>query len=367
VKAQAVIGANYGDEGKGLMTDYLVAREGAQVVIRFNGGAQAGHTVVTPDRYPKRHVFSHFGSGTFAGAATYLSEFFVVNPILFCAEHRMLKDKIKIPLSVLVDPNCMVTTPIEMLLNQAVEKARGNDAHGSCGVGFNETIERDMVFPLRVSTLFSDAFDVHMWLEGVMKYYVPARCATLGIEPFTLEDRHVSGFIHAMAKFREHAWVYPLEYLRGKKIVFEGAQGLGLDQDNHDDFPHLTRSNTGIKNVYFLAKELGISELEAVYVTRSYLTRHGNGPLRAPAIEPQEDDTNLPHPWQGAIRFAELDPKALRARIMWDTRYPAIPTRLALAVTHADQLPVPEELYAPHYFLKYIARGPTRKHVVETT
>ena len=63
--AQVIIGANYGDEGKGLISDYLVDREQAKIVIRFNGGAQAGHTVVTLDG--KRHVFKHFGSGTFQG------------------------------------------------------------------------------------------------------------------------------------------------------------------------------------------------------------------------------------------------------------------------------------------------------------
>ena len=61
--AKTVIGANYGDEGKGLTTDYFAAEHGSDaLVVRFNGGAQAGHTVTTPDG--GRHVFSHFGSGS---------------------------------------------------------------------------------------------------------------------------------------------------------------------------------------------------------------------------------------------------------------------------------------------------------------
>ena len=85
--AHVVIGANYGDEGKGLMTDYLADKYQAEVVVRFNGGAQAGHTVVTPAG--QRHVFSHFGSATLSGSRTFLSKHFVANPILF------LKEKMK--------------------------------------------------------------------------------------------------------------------------------------------------------------------------------------------------------------------------------------------------------------------------------
>ncbi len=65
--AQVVIGAQFGDEGKGKISDYYAAAFGTDgIVARFNGGAQAGHTVVTPDGL--RHVFGHIGSGALAGA-----------------------------------------------------------------------------------------------------------------------------------------------------------------------------------------------------------------------------------------------------------------------------------------------------------
>ena len=85
-KAYAVIGANFGDEGKGLMTDLFCRTDSSVINIRSNGGAQAGHTVCTSDG--KRHIFSHIGSGSFAGADTYLSEFFILNPMLFSREQR---------------------------------------------------------------------------------------------------------------------------------------------------------------------------------------------------------------------------------------------------------------------------------------
>ena len=83
---KVVIGANFGDEGKGLMTDYFCKRlseSGSVLNIRFNGGAQAGHTVVVPTLgQQKRHVFSHFGAGSFVnGTDTYLSGNFILNPM----------------------------------------------------------------------------------------------------------------------------------------------------------------------------------------------------------------------------------------------------------------------------------------------
>ena len=84
---KVVIGANFGDEGKGLMTDYFAgqARDKGEtcLVVCSNGGAQRGHTVrVTTEEQSEsdiRHVFHHFGSGALEGAATYLPHFYIVN------------------------------------------------------------------------------------------------------------------------------------------------------------------------------------------------------------------------------------------------------------------------------------------------
>src|SRR5262249_12200450 len=139
--ATVIIGANLGDEGKGLLTDFHAAAAPGALIVRFNGGAQAGHTVVTPDA--RRHVFSHFGSGSFAGAATYLSRFFVSHPTLFLRERAQLAALGLAP-TVHVDPRSPITTPYDMLINQAVETARAGARHGSCGIGFGETIQRGL-------------------------------------------------------------------------------------------------------------------------------------------------------------------------------------------------------------------------------
>ena len=112
------------------------------IVVRFNGGAQAGHTVVTPEG--RRHVFSHIGSGTFAGAATFLSRFFVSHPLLFLKEWEVLAAQGVRPV-VYVDPDSPVTTPYDMMINQIIEQEQGAARHGSCGLGFGETLERNLI------------------------------------------------------------------------------------------------------------------------------------------------------------------------------------------------------------------------------
>ena len=140
---KAVIGANYGDEGKGLITDYFCHKavsDGKSCVgVCTNGGAQRGHTVETEDN--KRHIFSHFSSGTLCGAHTYLSPLYILNPMIFATEYSELaRDGIK-PY-VLADNNARWSSPFDMILNQIVEESRGDKKHGSCGIGIWETVYR---------------------------------------------------------------------------------------------------------------------------------------------------------------------------------------------------------------------------------
>lgn len=327
MRAHAVIGANYGDEGKGLITDYLTHREGAEVVVRFNGGAQAGHTVNVQGM---RHVFSHFGSGTFEKAGTFLSRFFVCNPILFRKEHDKLT-RLTFP-SVFVDPNALVSTHYDMLINQAVESFRSADRHGSCGVGFGETIERSASRPmaLTVEDLLSPELTAGR-LNLIKTYWVPMRLAALGGEKLTnfwkqnyahVEDSIMRRFDEDIDYFLSHVKVKNMRFLEDKKLVFEGAQGLALDQDS-GGFPHVTRSSTGLTNVYRLLDELPkINKLDVSYVTRAYLTRHGAGflaqELSAPPYSRVIEETNVEHAFQGKFRYAHLDLDAMRDRVMND-------------------------------------------------
>lgn len=346
-KAMAVIGAAYGDEGKGLMTDRLVAETNAPVVVRTNGGAQAGHTVTTPDG--RRHVFSHIGSGAFAGAATHLSRFFVAHPMFFLAERERVLS-LGGDVRVSADPRVIVTTPFDILINQIVEENRGAARHGSCGMGFGETIERNLRpdVALSVADLAGSRLGMVSKLERMRRDWVPARLAKLGIveipekfQAILKDDAILRRFLVDCEAFVEAvAIANDADIADG--AVFEGAQGLLLDQD-YGAFPHVTRSNTGILNMAAVAREAEIDVIEATYTTRAYTTRHGAGPLAhegdsmdyATIVDP----TNIHNDWQGTIRAAPLDLDVLAEAIRHDmARADGVRLRANVAVSCLDQI-----------------------------
>lgn len=327
MRATVVIGANFGDEGKGLMTDYFCSQAGSwATVVRFNGGAQAGHTVETPSG--QRHVFHHFGSGTFARAFTCLGPEFLVNPVLFWQELDEIIDEFG-PLpslgTIRCHPRAQVTTPYDMMLNQLAERSRGFQRHGSCGVGIGETAARtDAGFGISFLDIgVKDRLETK--LAKIEDHWVRMRAVKLGIPAERLEETFC--YIRAAKqKFIEQARfmmsrVLMTDEMPETKIIFEGAQGLLLDQDHHY-FPHVTRSNTGLTNVVPLAQRWHLEGLDVTYVTRAYLTRHGAGPMpnetRGPPYEGIVDRTNVPHPFQGNLRFGLLDLDLLAQSIRKD-------------------------------------------------
>lgn len=350
--ATVIIGANFGDEGKGLMTDWAAnAFDKDALIVRFNGGAQAGHTVVLPNG--TRHIHSHFGSGTLAGASTFLSGFFVSNPLLFNREIIELERKaVKNPI-VFADAKGFMTTPFDMLLNQFAEQSRGTGKHGSCGVGFGETIERCL--QNKFSTTISDLKNprkLSQKLEKIRREWLPVRLKKLGIENLSAEQKEIlfaddliNNFLESAADFFERIRIAAPDILRQtENIIFEGAQGLLLDQD-FGWFPHVTRSNTGLKNVVELVKKSNIEALEVIYATRCYLTRHGAGPLanelNAPPFRGIRDETNIHNLYQGSLRFAPLDLDLLERAIDFDVCENAFDSKInltrSLAVTCLDQ------------------------------
>lgn len=343
MEAHVVIGANYGDEGKGLMTDYLCRQVAPNFVVRINGGAQAGHTVRTSEG--TRHVFSHFGSGTLCGVPTYLSRFFVCNPILCLAELDKLYSLGCEPI-LYADPTALVTTPWDMLINQALETRRGDGRHGSCGVGFNETIERTFRgFGLKAGDMLR--VDLSAILDRIGTTWVELRAHELGIEAPAFSEEMRDRFLSDCRQFGALVNVAEVRLLSSKKLIFEGAQGLLLDQ-NAVGFPHVTRSNTGIINAVRILRACGgIHRLHAVYVTRSYLTRHGAGPLDNEQERPDwlDDCTNLPHPFQGSLRYAAMRWADLIGRVSKDASLAVgVDVDHSIALTWADSPIAPPEI-----------------------
>lgn len=348
---KVVIGSNFGDEGKGLMTDYLSSKVKDGIVVRFCGGTQAGHTVTTPDG--KRHVFGHIGAGVFSGLPTYLSSFFITNPMTFNKEFSDLSKLIEVP-AIFVDPNCIVTTPYDMMINQIAEIVRGSSKHGSCGLGINETIERNLVeedLRFTVKDLLNEC-ELRKKLIAIRDTYTNKRLNNLGIkevpERYKIllnNDGIIESYIFDVRLFLNTVKISGINILSNyNSIVFEGSQGLLLDQ-SHEYFPYVTRSNTGMKNVRELVKEMGYQneEIEVVYATRAYLTRHGAGPfiteLPNKPYEKIEDLTNVPNPYQGTLRFGLLDVDLLAKTIKSDLHNTdGLNCNIKLAISCLDQL-----------------------------
>lgn len=317
-----VIGANYGDEGKGRMVDFLSGKD--TLVIRFNGGPQAGHTVVTPNG--NRHVFHHFGSGTFKGAGTLLSRFFLSNPIAFNEEYDELKKLFSIEPLVYVSYDSPITTPFDMIINQALERSRGKGQgrHGSCGMGINETMKRT-IYP-DYALYYKDLLHSYLALNkliNILRNYVPFRLKELGLT-LTPSEIGIMSNPELLNNFMEDIKIFvnrviPLthgldSFHKNHYLIFEGAQGLRLDAES-PDFPHVTNSRTGMHNVIELIKEAGLTNecVNIHYVTRPYITRHGAGPLRHELkylgipYSGVRDLTNITNPNQGSIRYGWFD------------------------------------------------------------
>lgn len=357
-RATAIIGAAFGDEGKGLMTDYFSRKAGEEpTVVRFCGGANAGHTVVTPEG--DRHVFHHFGAGTLAGARTYLSRYFLVNPVLWREEYEALQGR-GLRTRLFVDREAPLTTVYDMLKNQRAETVRGADRHGSCGSGVHATMVRQRFPDVR---LFAGDLERPAYLrERVQRI----RNNVISLDGW--EDEVFEQFLLDCKLMRSKINLCDSRVLvdRPNEIIFEGSQGLLLDQDQRDFFPHVTHAKTGLHNILAIAEEAGIEQVDAVYVTRTYLTRHGAG--RLPGEDPDLyyfDSTNEPNRWQGALRFAPMDADLIECAIGSDLH----PARSwsgnvtpMLAVTHMDQLPTMPDIAVP---LRYIGHGQTHRDIYE--
>lgn len=375
----AVIGAQYGDEGKGLLTDFLATAD--SVVVRYNGGAQAGHTVTTPQG--ERHVFRHFGSGTFKEAPTLLSRFFLVNPIVWEMEHRELALLGRVP-RLMVDASCYVTTPVDMMLNRHAEDGRGEHRHGSCGMGINETVERSSrpAFRLTVGDLQAlSPADLLERLGIIRDFWMPRRARELGCAQPTRFlgvslDEGLEWFVRATQAFLNASTVTADADViaRSSHVLFEGAQGLRLDELS-PEYPHVTRSRTGLPNVLKLLHDAGRfgEPMDVHYVTRSYVTRHGAGPLRdelsAHPGTPYALETNVLQPYQGALRYAPLHVDDLRAAVTRDiavARAAKAAIRPGLVMTCLDQYSDDPMAIAAYVDLplRYASYGPTREDLV---
>lgn len=300
MKCFAVIGAGFGDEGKGLVTDYLCSVHKQPLVVRFSGGHQSGHHVVIDNI--RDHVFSNFGSGSFRGVPTYWSHYCTIDPVGIIQELEILNEKGVNPV-LFIDARCPVTTPFDIVHNRETE---AGNLHGSCGVGVGATIEREENM---YSLVFGDLFYPSVFrikLDMIRKYYQN-------------NDLSLDVFLYCCDQLVRSECISAVEGLPltgCETLIFEGSQGLLLDQ-KAGFFPHVTRSSTGTKNILDMGFSPGV-----FLVSRAYQTRHGNGPMTNEHIphnirdNPHEKNTD--HPYQGKFRQSLLDLDLLKYAISRD-------------------------------------------------
>ena len=356
-----VIGSNYGDEGKGLMTDYFCNKNkkyGQVLNICSNGGAQRGHTVETLDG--KRHVFHHFGSGTFTGAVTYLSNQYIINPIIFCQEYFELAEMGYRPV-VYVSPKCRITTPYDIWLNRLKEINRGDKRHGSCGLGIWETIKRNNTeYKFNICDCNAEPNlrnKIQEFLDINKDYFLKqATKNNLEIDNDILNNPNfLSHYIDDFCYMMNHITISDVSEIiqNYPSIVIENAQGLLLDGNIKS--VHTTPTQTGICNIFDSLQNIDFSKLavEACYVTRPYLTRHGAGEFPTECDVNQishtvdiskNDLTNLPNDFQGKIRYGKINLHKLSERIKSDMQkaYKIYPESvnswvISSAVTHLNE------------------------------
>lgn len=272
-----VVGLGFGDEGKGLAVDYLTRRHDAGLLVRFNGGAQAAHNVVTPEGV--HHTFAQFGSGTLAkkGIVTLLTEKMLVNPQTALSEAEALREKAGYdPLGqVVVDGRCWITTSYHRMANLRQEDDRTESRHGTTGMGIGETrrLAEKHGVGLRVCDLTYRGF-IERKMTTIRDFYDFGRSAT--------EEFEIDALLEWKSRLK-NGWEYfnlkSLMLETDGPVVWEGAQGVLLDQ-NYGFHPHTTWSDT----TSALAEEMIAAERDSavrVGVLRTYSTRHGEGPFPA--------------------------------------------------------------------------------------
>lgn len=279
MSAFIVLGAQWGDEGKGKMTDYLA--EEANVVVRYQGGNNAGHTVEVGEKQYKLHLIP---SGILHDEKlNVIGNGVVVDPKAFFTEIDYLKEEgVKVtPEKLIVSDRAHVIMPYHKILDKLKEKARGKNDIGTTGKGigpcYTDKFERCgiRVCDLIDKEVFKEKLKDNIEMKN--KYIVNV----LGGEPLSFEEiyEEYSNYGEELKPFVKDTSVRVYNEIKeDKTVLFEGAQGMLLDID-YGTYPYVTSSNTTAGGV---ANGVGIGPnmiTNAVGIAKAYTTRVGKGPF----------------------------------------------------------------------------------------
>lgn len=309
MKAIQILGLAYGDEGKGATVDFLCRRLPVDLVVRFNGGGQAAHNVVTPEGV--HHTFSQFGSGMLAEpqVRTHLSRFMLVDPLAMMNEGATLGLYAhQVWHRTTVDPRCVVVTPFHKRLNRWREMGRGPERHGSCGMGVGAARELHLKYGDEGTLLAGDLLDFDVARKKLV-FLLGVIMKETGREEFAGFSK--SDLLDLVIDY--HKWAALVAFSEtlpsSELAVFEGAQGALLDEE-HGVEPHRTWTDCTFGNADRLLDEAGARGEDRLRIgcLRTYLTRHGAGPFDAfdsGYLIPE--DHNYYNEWQGSFRIGPMD------------------------------------------------------------
>ncbi|RCL45117.1 MAG: adenylosuccinate synthase [Candidatus Thioglobus sp.] len=273
-----VLGAQWGDEGKGKIVDMLTAE--ADAVVRFQGGHNAGHTIVVGDETTILHLIP---SGILRqNVDCYIGNGVVLSPHALLEEMTMLAARgVEVANKLFLSDGCPLILPCHILLDQARERARGKSAIGTTGRGIGPAYEDKIA---RRGLRLGDLSRMDRALEKLE--------AVLDLHNFTLKNYYQHEQCdYAQLADQLHTWseimlpmmtdvsarLHDLQQ-QHKKILFEGAQGTLLDID-HGTYPYVTSSNTTAGGV---CAGSGVAPGSIDYVlaiVKAYTTRVGGGPF----------------------------------------------------------------------------------------
>jgi adenylosuccinate synthase len=272
-----VIGAQWGDEGKGKVIDWLADR--ADVVVRFQGGNNAGHTIVVGNNVYK---FSLLPSGVVQGKLSIIGNGVVVNPWSLLDEiERVRGQGLKItPEILVVADNACIVLPLHADLDRAREERAGDNKIGTTARGIGPAYE-DKVGRRAIRFVdLADAESLRAKIERLLAHHEPLR---RGLDLPDVSAQQVFDMLMAVAPkvspYVQPAWrVLNAVVKEGKRVLFEGAQAAMLDVD-HGTYPYVTSSNTVAGQA---AAGAGVGASAGGYVlgiVKAYTTRVGEGPF----------------------------------------------------------------------------------------
>lgn len=349
-------GMQFGDEGKGTFVDYLAYKENIDGIVKYNGGSQASHTVITPTSV--LHKFSQLGSGMFLEKChTYITENMVINLDNLIVEMNIFSEKTNIPIIDLMNrihihENCYIVTPYHKLINKLRELSKGKNRRGTVGTGVSEVMYllnnvpkqypyesnlglqvKDIYNPYSNNPIFGKLESLQNYVnkfyiqnkdiiwenidedikESLVKEidYLLAPKAFLKISANYIDKFKNSymGLVFKKCIYNQYENTFRISC---NKVIFEGSQGLLIDK-TYGIKPNTTYLDT--TNKFALDISWYRDNIHKIGITKAFSSRHGFGifPTESSEVNDVITDNNQDKSfWNGQIRFGWFDAVLLR-------------------------------------------------------